>query len=75
MAGPSRTEHRAGAAGAGADPCACGVCGSDVPPLIGSVLTGTGMTVAQAAAALERGETPALTDVQRRIVEEYAFSR
>jgi hypothetical protein len=39
------------------------------------VLTGTGLTVAQAAAALERGETPALTDVQRRIVEEYAFSR
>ena len=73
MAGPSRTEHRAGATGA--DACAGGVCGSDVPPVIGSVLTGTGLTVAQAAAALERGETPALTDVQRRIVEEYAFSR
>ena len=41
------------------DGCDTGVCGSDVPPLIGSVLTGTGLTVAQAVAALERGETPA----------------
>jgi hypothetical protein len=45
-----------------------GVCGADVPPLIGEVLTGTGLTLAQAAAALERGETPPLTAVQRRIV-------
>ncbi|MGN6189573.1 MAG: hypothetical protein ACTHOE_11785 [Conexibacter sp.] len=52
--------------------CPSGVCGADVPPLIGSVLTGTGLTLAQAAAALERGETPALTDVQRRIVEQWA---
>jgi hypothetical protein len=51
----------------------CGICGGDVPPLIGDVLTGTGLTLAQAAAALARGEdVPALTDVQRRIVEDYA---
>ena len=53
--------------------CSSGVCGADVPPLVGSVLTGTGLTLAQAAAALERGETPLLTDVQRRIVEEHAL--
>ncbi len=39
------------------------------------VLTGTGLTVAQAAAALERGERVALTDVQRRIVEAWALER
>ena len=39
--------------------CPSGVCGADVPPLVGSVLTGTGLTLAQAAAALERGETAA----------------
>ena len=54
------------------DPCYTGVCGSDVPPLIGSVLTGTGLTLTQAAGALERGEEPSLTPVQRRIVEEFA---
>ncbi len=43
--------------------------------MIGSVLTGTGLTIAQAAAALERGERPALTDVQARIVEEWAAAR
>ncbi|HKG38656.1 MAG TPA: hypothetical protein VKB25_06675 [Conexibacter sp.] len=52
--------------------CPSGVCGADIPPLVGSVLTGTGLTLAQAAAALERGEKPPLTDVQRRIVEEWA---
>jgi hypothetical protein len=52
--------------------CPSGVCGADVPPLVGSVLTGTGLTLAQAAAALERGEMPSLTDVQRRIVEDWA---
>lgn len=52
-----------------------GVCGSEVPPLIGDVLTGSGLTLAQAASALERGETPPLTAVQRRIVEEWAASR
>jgi hypothetical protein len=51
--------------------CVSGVCGADVPPVVGSVLTGTGLTIPQAAAALERGERLALTDVQRRIVEEH----
>ena len=52
--------------------CPTGVCGADVPPLVGSVLTGTGLTLAQAAAALERGEHPPLSDVQLRIVREWA---
>lgn len=55
--------------------CDTGVCGADVPPLIGSILTGTGLTLVQAAAALERGEAPPLTDVQRRLVEELAVTR
>jgi len=55
--------------------CATGVCGTDVPPLVGSVLTGTGLTLAQAAAALERGEAPPLSDVQRRIVETWVQER
>jgi hypothetical protein len=50
----------------------CGVCAADAPPLVGSVLTGTGLTVEQAAAALLRGEHLTLTDVQRRIVERWA---
>jgi hypothetical protein len=57
------------------DGCDTGVCGGDVPPVVGSVLTGTGLTVAQAVAALERGEQLALTDVQRRIVEAEALRR
>ncbi|MEN3279395.1 MAG: hypothetical protein V7607_535 [Solirubrobacteraceae bacterium] len=55
------------------DGCDTGVCGDDVPPLVGSVLTGTGLTIGQAIAALERGERLALTDVQRRIVEAEAL--
>jgi hypothetical protein len=55
------------------DACATGVCGADVPPLIGSILTGSGLTVAQAAAAVARGESPPLTDVQRRIVDAWAL--
>lgn len=55
--------------------CVSGVCGADVPPLIGSVLTGTGLTLAQAAAALERGDAPPLTDVQRRLVEDWAHEQ
>jgi hypothetical protein len=47
----------------------CGVCAADAPPLVGSLLTGTGLTVEQAADALLRGEDLPLTDVQRRIVE------
>ena len=51
----------------------CGVCAGEVPPLIGQVLTGTGLTLAQAAARLAAGEPlPDLTPVQRRIVEDYA---
>jgi hypothetical protein len=54
----------------------CGVCGGDVPPLIGDELTGTGLTLAQAAERLERDEPlPALTPVQRRLVEEFALHR
>lgn len=71
---PEATPRRAPAHGT-ADPCASGVCGSDVPALVGSVLTGTGLTLAQAAAALERGERPPLTDVQRRIVERWVLER
>lgn len=57
------------------DDCETGVCGADVPPVIGTVLTGTGLTLAQAAAALERGEELPLTDVQRRLVEAWAAER
>jgi hypothetical protein len=57
------------------DGCDTGVCGSDAPPLVGSVLTGSGLTLDQAIAALERGEQPPLTDVQRRIVETAALER
>ena len=58
-----------------ADGCDTGVCGGEVPPLIGSVLTGTGLTLDQAAAALERGQDPPLTPVQRRLAEEHAAAR
>jgi hypothetical protein len=61
--------------GVTSDGCDTGVCGADLPPLIGSVLTGTGLTVAQAVAALERGERPPLSDVQRRIVEDAALKQ
>jgi hypothetical protein len=57
------------------DRCDTGVCGSDVPPLVGSVLTGTALTIGQAIAALERGERLPLTAVQRRIVEAEALRR
>lgn len=57
------------------DACPSGVCGADVPPVIGSILTGTGLTVQQAVARLERGEpVRGLTDVQRRIVERAAHA-
>ena len=56
--------------------CDTGICGGDVPPLIGQVLTGTGLTLPQAAARLERGEPlTGLTEVQRRIVEDFALDR
>jgi hypothetical protein len=53
--------------------CDTGLCGGDVPPLVGQILTGTGLTLAQAAALVARGEdVPALTPVQRRIVQDFA---
>jgi hypothetical protein len=58
-----------------AEGCDTGVCGADVPPLIGTVLTGTGLTLEQAARLLERGESPPLTDVQRRLVEDWALAQ
>jgi hypothetical protein len=60
---------------AGDPACPSGVCGAGVPPLVGSVLTGTGLTVAQAAAAIASGQEPALTEVQRRIVERWVQER
>jgi hypothetical protein len=42
-----------------------------VPPLVGSVLTGVGLTLSQAARALEAGETPPLSEIQRRLVERW----
>lgn len=58
------------------DACACGVCGTDVPPLIGSMLTGTGLTLDAAADRLERDEpVPDLTEVQLRLVEAHAEQR
>lgn len=65
MANPSKTD----------DLCPSGICGADVPPVVGTVLTGTGMTIAQAAARIAAGEQPALSDVQRRIVEEYLLQQ
>jgi hypothetical protein len=56
------------------DGCDTGVCGAEVPPVVGTILTGTGMTLDQAVAAVARGEDPPLTDVQRRIVEERAVA-
>ena len=50
-----------------------GICAGSVPPIVGGVLTGVGLTLAQAAEALERGERVALTDVQRRMVETWAL--
>ena len=52
--------------------CDTGVSGSEAPALVGDIRTGTGLPIAQAAGALERGETPPLTAVQRRIVEDWA---
>jgi hypothetical protein len=37
------------------------------------ILTDVGMTLSEAAAALERGEDLPLTDVQRRMVETWAI--
>lgn len=57
-----------------ADPsCPNGVCSSTAPPLIGSVLTGSGLTLDRAVQLLEQGAELPLTDVQLRIVEERAL--
>jgi hypothetical protein len=53
-----------------------GVCGGAVPPLLGDVLTGTDLTLAQAAERLAQGDPlPSLSAVQRRMVEEYVLAR
>ncbi|MDQ3767973.1 MAG: hypothetical protein M3370_00620 [Actinomycetota bacterium] len=46
-----------------------------MPPVVGNVLTGTELTIAQAAARLERGEEPPLSEVQRAIVERWLAQR
>ena len=55
--------------------CDTGLCGADVPPLVGSVLTGTGLTLDQAArrAADDEPLPPQLTTVQLRLVHERAL--
>ena len=58
------------------DPCACGVCGTEVPPLVGSILTGVGLTLNQAADRFADGQVIAgLTAVQLRLVEAHAEAR
>ncbi|CAB4922064.1 unannotated protein [freshwater metagenome] len=57
-----------------ADPsCPNGVCSSSAPPLIGSILTGSGLTLDRAVRLLEQGADLPLTEVQLRIVEERAL--
>ncbi|MCW3013232.1 MAG: hypothetical protein JWO02_324 [Solirubrobacterales bacterium] len=55
--------------------CGSGICAGDVPPLIGRILTGTGLTLDQAAARVLANEAlPAeLTEIQRRLVHEHAL--
>jgi hypothetical protein len=58
----------------GSDPsCPNGVCSASAPPLIGSILTGSGLTLDRAVALLNQGADLPLTDVQLRIVEERAL--
>lgn len=56
------------------DACGTGICGADVPPLVGSTLTGTGLTLDQAARVLleDGAPPPLLSPIQRRLVEEHA---
>lgn len=53
--------------------CPNGVCSSTAPPLIGSILTGSGLSLDRAVALLRDGVDLPLTEVQRRIVEERAM--
>jgi hypothetical protein len=53
--------------------CPNGVCSSSAPPLIGSMLTGTGLTLDRAAELYVQGAELPLTDLQRRMVEEHAL--
>jgi hypothetical protein len=71
MPEPETTTRSRPAAG-----CDTGVCGGDVPPLVGSILTGAGLTLDQVAHRLLDDEPlpPQLTDVQRRLVHEYALT-
>ncbi len=55
------------------DACDAGLCGGDLPPVVGGLLTGTGLTLDEAADRLERGEDLPLSDVQRRLVEAHAL--
>ena len=52
-----------------------GVCAGDAPPLVGDRLTGSGLTLAEAAAAIERGDLIPMTAVQRRLVEAWAVEQ
>jgi hypothetical protein len=68
----ARTEPEPGA-WQNTEQCAPGVCADDAPPLVGSILTGTGLTLEAAAKRLVAGEPlPPMTDVQRRMVEAHA---
>ncbi len=73
---PTDRDTAATAPRAAAPGCDTGVCGSDVPPLIGSILTGTGLTLGQAAARVLADEPlpPQTTDVQRRLIHEHALT-
>ena len=55
--------------------CPSGICSSSAPPLVGTVLTGTGLTLDRAARLLADGTDLPLSDVQRRIVEEHLLMR
>jgi hypothetical protein len=52
-----------------------GICGGDLPPLLHGVLTGTDLTLDEAARRLANGDAlPPLTPIQQRLVEEQAQS-
>jgi hypothetical protein len=52
-----------------------GICGGDLPPLLHGVLTGTDLTLDEAARRLANGDAlPPLTPIQQRLVEQQAQS-